>query len=113
MFCPLCLTFNSLCVLEQFSNLVLFIQLAGTNRPVALAQANAVLSRINLLCEIVGAALFGILLAKYELVLCLKIAAGLMMGTLPIVVNLTSASISFCDLKFKALHSAQIWSRIY
>ncbi|XP_015062213.1 solute carrier family 40 member 3, chloroplastic [Solanum pennellii] len=65
------------------------VLLAGTNRPVALAQANAVLSRINLLCEIVGAALFGILLAKYELVVCLKIAAGLMMGALPIVVSLT------------------------
>lgn len=65
------------------------VLLAGTNRPVALAQANAVLSRINLLCEIVGAALFGILLSKYELVVCLKIAAGLMMGALPIVVSLT------------------------
>ncbi|PHT98714.1 Solute carrier family 40 member 3, chloroplastic [Capsicum chinense] len=65
------------------------VLLAGTNRPVALAQANAVLSRINLLCEIVGAAVFGILLSKYEPVVCLKIAAGLMMGTLPIVVSLT------------------------
>ncbi|XP_060167306.1 solute carrier family 40 member 3, chloroplastic [Lycium barbarum] len=65
------------------------VLLAGTNRPVALAQANAVLSRIDLLCEIVGAALFGILLSKYEPVVCLKIAAGLMMGALPIVVSLT------------------------
>ncbi|CAN4108919.1 unnamed protein product [Withania somnifera] len=62
------------------------VLLAGTNRPVALAQANAVLSRIDLLCEIVGASLFGILLSKYEPVVCLKIAACLMMGSLPIVV---------------------------
>ncbi|KAK4339748.1 hypothetical protein RND71_041210 [Anisodus tanguticus] len=61
------------------------VLLAGTNRPVALAQANAVLSCIDHLCEIVGAPLFGILLSKYEPVVCLKIAAGLMMGALPIV----------------------------
>lgn len=64
------------------------VLLAGTNRPVALAQANAALSRIDLLCEIVGAALFGILLSKYEPVVCLKIAAGVMMGALPVVVSL-------------------------
>ncbi|KAK2968745.1 hypothetical protein RJ640_020381 [Escallonia rubra] len=51
------------------------VLLAGTNRPLALAQANAVLSRIDLLCEIAGASLFGILLSKYETVTCLKIAA--------------------------------------
>lgn len=63
--------------------------LAGTNRPVALAQANAVLSRIDLLCEIGGAALFGVLLSKYEPVTCLKLAAGLMIFSLPVVVCLT------------------------
>lgn len=30
----------------------LFVQLAGINRPIALAEANAVLSRIDLLCEV-------------------------------------------------------------
>ncbi|XP_009609098.1 solute carrier family 40 member 3, chloroplastic isoform X1 [Nicotiana tabacum] len=65
------------------------VLLAGTNRPVALAQANAILSRIDLLCEIAGAALFGILLSKYEPVVCLKIAAGLMIGALPVLVSLT------------------------
>ncbi|GJY29383.1 reverse transcriptase domain-containing protein [Tanacetum coccineum] len=54
-------------------------KLAGTNRPIALAQANAILSRIDLLCEIAGASLFGILLSKYETVTCLKLAAALMM----------------------------------
>lgn len=35
-----------------FYNLNLF-QLAGTNRPIALARANAVLSRIDLVCEVI------------------------------------------------------------
>ncbi|XP_057778818.1 solute carrier family 40 member 3, chloroplastic isoform X2 [Salvia miltiorrhiza] len=65
------------------------VLLAGTNRPVALAQANAMLSRIDLLCEIAGAALFGILLSKYEPVMCLKLAASLMMCSLPILIFLT------------------------
>ncbi|KAL8115034.1 hypothetical protein AgCh_021749 [Apium graveolens] len=65
------------------------VLLAGTNRPVALAQANAILSRIDLICEIAGAALFGVLLSKYEPVTCLKLAAGLMISSLPVVVCLT------------------------
>lgn len=32
--------------------LMLFFQLAGLNRPIALAQANAVINRIDLLCEV-------------------------------------------------------------
>ncbi|GMH07722.1 hypothetical protein Nepgr_009562 [Nepenthes gracilis] len=64
------------------------VLLAGTNRPIALAQANAVLSRIDLLCEIIGASLFGLLLSKYDPVTCLKLAAGLMIWALPIVVIL-------------------------
>ncbi|KAF4389762.1 hypothetical protein F8388_009895 [Cannabis sativa] len=59
------------------------VQLAGVNRPIALAQANAILSRIDLLCEIAGASLFGILLSKYGPVTCLKFAAGLMVWSLP------------------------------
>ncbi|XP_031104158.1 solute carrier family 40 member 3, chloroplastic [Ipomoea triloba] len=65
------------------------VLLAGTNRPVALAQANAVLSRIDLLCEVAGAALFGFLLSKYEPVKCLRLTASLMIGALPIVILLT------------------------
>ncbi|MBA0783323.1 hypothetical protein Gotri_001053, partial [Gossypium trilobum] len=60
--------------------------LAGTNRPTALAQANAVLNRIDLLCEIAGTSLFGILLSRYDPVTCLKFAAGLMMSSLPVMV---------------------------
>ncbi|KAJ9557607.1 hypothetical protein OSB04_012221 [Centaurea solstitialis] len=65
------------------------VLLAGSNRPIALAQANATLSRIDLLCEIAGASLFGILLSKYETVTCLKLAAALMMWALPVVIGLT------------------------
>ncbi|KAK6143861.1 hypothetical protein DH2020_024209 [Rehmannia glutinosa] len=76
---------------ERLSGLALGLQwsLAGTNRTIALAQANAVLSRIDLLCEIAGASLFGIFLSKYEPVTCLKMAASLMMWSLPVVVVLT------------------------
>ncbi|XP_030503330.2 solute carrier family 40 member 3, chloroplastic [Cannabis sativa] len=65
------------------------VQLAGVNRPIALAQANAILSRIDLLCEIAGASLFGILLSKYGPVTCLKFAAGLMVWSLPFTIILT------------------------
>lgn len=65
------------------------VLLAGTNRQIALAQANAILSRIDLLCEIAGASLFGVLLSRYEQVTCLKLAAGLMIWSLPVVVGLT------------------------
>ncbi|XP_057425564.1 solute carrier family 40 member 3, chloroplastic [Lotus japonicus] len=65
------------------------VLLAGVNRPIALAQANAVLNRIDLLCEIAGALLFGVLLSKFHPVTCLKIASGLMMGLLPVSIVLT------------------------
>ncbi|KAF7805047.1 solute carrier family 40 member 3, chloroplastic [Senna tora] len=65
------------------------VLLAGVNRPIALAQANAVLNRIDLLCEIIGASLFGVLLSKFHPVTCLKFAAGLMMGLLPVTIVLT------------------------
>ncbi|KAK7269434.1 hypothetical protein RIF29_22160 [Crotalaria pallida] len=65
------------------------VLLAGVNRPVALAQANAFLNRIDLLCEIVGASLFGVLLAKFHPVTCLKVAAGLILGLLPITLVFT------------------------
>lgn len=65
------------------------VLLAGVNRPIALAQANAVLNRIDLLCEIVGASLFGVLLSKFHPVFCLKFAAGLILGLLPVTILLT------------------------
>ncbi|KAG8486996.1 hypothetical protein CXB51_020431 [Gossypium anomalum] len=69
--------------------LELHLQLAGINRPIALAQANAVLNRIDLLCEIAGTSLFGILLSRYDPVTCLKLAARLMVWSLPIMISLT------------------------
>lgn len=40
-------------VFDQLVPLKLFsVKLAGTNRPVALAQANAVLNRLDLVCEV-------------------------------------------------------------
>ncbi|XP_065852930.1 solute carrier family 40 member 3, chloroplastic [Euphorbia lathyris] len=65
------------------------VLLAGINRPIALAQANAVLNRIDLLCEIAGASLFGILLSNYDPVTCLKFAVGLMIWSLPVMIGLT------------------------
>ncbi|QCE07261.1 solute carrier family 40 [Vigna unguiculata] len=65
------------------------VLLAGMNRPIALAQANAVLNRIDLLCEIAGALLFGFLLSKFHPVICLKVASGLMMGLLPVTIIFT------------------------
>lgn len=65
------------------------VLLAGSSRPIALAQANAILSRIDLLCEIAGASLFGILLSKYDPVTCMKLAARSMIWTLPVVLVLT------------------------
>ncbi|KAA3487162.1 solute carrier family 40 member 3, chloroplastic-like [Gossypium australe] len=65
------------------------VLLAGTNRPIALAQANAVLNRIDLLCEVAGTSLFGILLSRYDPVTCLKFAAGLMISSLPVMIALT------------------------
>ncbi|CAH2068726.1 unnamed protein product [Thlaspi arvense] len=65
------------------------VLLAGTNRPIALAHANAVLSRIDLLCEIAGASLFGILLSKYNPVTCLKLAAVALKHVLHLKVFLT------------------------
>ncbi|KAH7655115.1 Ferroportin-1 protein [Dioscorea alata] len=64
------------------------VLLAGANRPIALAQANAMLNRIDLLCEIAGASLFGILLSKYDPVSCLKLASGLMIFALPVLILL-------------------------
>ncbi|CAI0551726.1 unnamed protein product [Linum tenue] len=58
------------------------IQLAGISKPIALAQANAVLSRIDMLAEIAGASMFGVLLSKYGPVTCLKFSYTLMIGSL-------------------------------
>lgn len=65
------------------------VLLAGTNRPIALAKANAIMSRIDLVCEILGASLFGILLSNYNTVTCLKLAVVLMLLSIPLMFVLT------------------------
>ncbi|CAN1171709.1 Solute carrier family 40 member 3, chloroplastic, partial [Linum perenne] len=65
------------------------VQLAGRERPLALAQANAVLIRIQLLSEVVGASIFGVLLCKYDPVTCLKFASTCIIGSLPMTIALT------------------------
>lgn len=64
------------------------VLLAGRNRPIALAKANAMLNRLDLLCEIAGASIFGVLMSKYDPVTCLKLASWLMICTLPVLVIL-------------------------
>ncbi|KAG6528599.1 solute carrier family 40 member 2, chloroplastic-like isoform X1 [Zingiber officinale] len=61
------------------------VLLAGRNRPVALAQANSILGRADLFCEIAGASLFGILLSKYNSVTCLKLACGMTVFVQPVL----------------------------
>ncbi|CAL0316549.1 unnamed protein product [Lupinus luteus] len=65
------------------------VLLAGVNRPIALAQANAFLNRIDLMSEIVGTSLFGVLLSKFHPVTCLRVAAGLILGLLPVTIVFT------------------------
>lgn len=64
------------------------VLLAGANRPIALAEANAILRRVELVCEIAGPFLFGLLLSKFDPKLCVKLAVGAMVISLPILLNL-------------------------
>ncbi|XP_020521067.1 solute carrier family 40 member 3, chloroplastic-like [Amborella trichopoda] len=96
--CPLCdiFTFPTLvhCTgITCFATGIAFerdwvVLLLRTNRAIALAQENTMLSQIDLLCElkIAGASVFRVLLSKYDTVTCLKLAAGLMILTLPVLV---------------------------
>ncbi|CAN1356766.1 Solute carrier family 40 member 3, chloroplastic [Linum perenne] len=65
------------------------VQLAGISRPTALAQANAVLTRIDMLSEIAGASMFGVLISKFGPVTCVKFTSTLMIGSLPLMIGLT------------------------
>ncbi|XP_078158877.1 solute carrier family 40 member 2, chloroplastic-like [Carex rostrata] len=68
------------------------VMLAGAKREIALAHANATLSRVDLLCETGGAWLFAVLLSKYDLVTCIKIACGISACTLPLLLVLNKAA---------------------
>eukprot|EP00249_Psilotum_nudum_P014861 c25035_g1_i2 orf=1-1449(-) len=64
------------------------VLLAGSDRSIALANANAVLRRVDLVCEIIGPFLFGILLSRYKPVVCILIACAAAVGSIPIVLFL-------------------------
>lgn len=60
------------------------VQLADPHRPIALANANAMLRRVDLFCEITGPLAFGWLLSKYSSATSIHIAVLLMLAALPI-----------------------------
>lgn len=64
------------------------VLLAGANRPIALADANAMLCRVDLFCEMTGTSFYGILLSKYHPATCLRLAAAVMIGSLPVLIFL-------------------------
>ncbi|KAI3993382.1 hypothetical protein MKX01_010125 [Papaver californicum] len=89
------------------------VRLAGTNRPIALSQANAIISRIDLLYEIAGASLFGILLSKYDSVTCLKLAAVSMICSVPVVVFLMWLSNKLSAGVLDRAKSPQAWNKSF
>lgn len=89
------------------------VLLAGANRPIALAEANAVISRIDLLCEIAGASFFGILLSKYDPVTCLKLAAALMIVTIPVVILLMWLSNTLSSGVLDRFKSPQAFDKVF
>ncbi|KAL3684740.1 hypothetical protein R1sor_002762 [Riccia sorocarpa] len=68
------------------------VLLAGTTRQIALAEANAVLRRIDLICEIAGPSLFGVLLSSCGAPLCISVAAAVMAMSLPLLIMLVHAT---------------------
>ncbi|XP_052154410.1 solute carrier family 40 member 3, chloroplastic isoform X3 [Oryza glaberrima] len=64
------------------------VQLAGAGRPVALAKANATLSRVDLLCETVGASIFALLLSKNDPLTCIKQSCVISLCQLPLLIFL-------------------------
>nr|PNR27283.1 hypothetical protein PHYPA_029435 [Physcomitrium patens] len=61
------------------------ILLAGANRRIGLANANAILRRVELVCEISGPFIFGIRLSRFDPKLCVKWAVVVMIATLPVL----------------------------
>ncbi|KAF0923111.1 hypothetical protein E2562_003333 [Oryza meyeriana var. granulata] len=65
------------------------VQLAGAGRPVALANANATLSRVDLLCETAGASIFALLLSKNDPLTCIKLSCVISLCSLPLLIFLS------------------------
>ncbi|KAJ7527380.1 hypothetical protein O6H91_16G067000 [Diphasiastrum complanatum] len=64
------------------------VLLAGPYRTVALAKANAILRRVDLICEMAGPSLFGFLLSKYNIFICINATAVIMLVSLLLVIIL-------------------------
>eukprot|EP00250_Pteridium_aquilinum_P015300 c22508_g1_i2 orf=106-1806(+) len=64
------------------------VLLAGQTQTVALAKANAMLRRVDLICEIIGPFLFGLALSKYNPVKCVLISCAIAVVSLPLLILL-------------------------
>uniref|UniRef100_A0A0E0DLL5 Solute carrier family 40 member n=1 Tax=Oryza meridionalis TaxID=40149 RepID=A0A0E0DLL5_9ORYZ len=78
------------CFLQPLSDVspISMDRLAGAGRPVALAKANATLSRVDLLCETVGASIFALLLSKNNPLTCIKLSCVISLCALPLLIFL-------------------------
>ncbi|KAL6865360.1 hypothetical protein ACP4OV_016511 [Aristida adscensionis] len=66
----------------------LVVQLAGAGRPIALARANATLSRVDLLCETAGASIFAVLLSRNDPLTCIRLSCVISLCALPLLIYL-------------------------
>ncbi|XP_040380403.1 solute carrier family 40 member 3, chloroplastic-like isoform X1 [Oryza brachyantha] len=87
------------------------VQLAGADRPVALAKANATLSRVDLLCETAGASAFALLLAKNDPLTCIKLSCVISLCALPLLVHKLSNKFMklLCRFKKHSIVLVPIW----
>lgn len=81
------------------------VQLAGTGRPIALARANATLSRVDLICETAGASIFAFLLAKNDPLTCIKLSCLISLSALPVHIFMAGTMNRLADGVFD--HSEQ------
>ncbi|CAI7798737.1 unnamed protein product [Closterium sp. NIES-53] len=64
--------------------------LVGEDRPVLMATAMATLGRVELLCEVAGAFIFGALIAAYGPLVCVRTCLGLAALSIPALLALTA-----------------------
>ncbi|KAF7041947.1 hypothetical protein CFC21_051663 [Triticum aestivum] len=76
------------------------VQLAGEGRRIALAQANATLSRVDLICETAGASVFAFLLSKNDPLTCIKLSCLISLSALPLHIFLGGAMNRLADSVF-------------
>lgn len=73
------------------------MKLAGPGRPIALAQANATLFRVDLLCETAGASIFAVLLSKNDPLTCIRLSCIISLCALPVLIFLGGAMNRLAD----------------